>query len=50
LVLKEGAQVMFIKNDPNYEKQYYNGKIGTIQEIDEDIIVVKCPDDDLPSR
>jgi GTPase SAR1 family protein len=47
LVLKEGAQVMFIKNDPNYEKQYYNGKIGTIQEIDEDIIVVKCPDDDF---
>ena len=28
LDLKEGAQVMFVKNDPSSEKRYYNGKIG----------------------
>ena len=26
LVLKKGAQVMFVKNDPSAEKLYYNGK------------------------
>lgn len=45
LVLKEGSQVMFIKNDPSPEKRYFNGKIGTIISIDEDDIVVKCKDD-----
>ena len=30
LELKVGAQVMFIKNDPNPEKAYYNGKIGRL--------------------
>lgn len=33
LTLKEGAQVMFIKNDPSGAKQYYNGKIGTVTNI-----------------
>jgi len=46
LVLKKGAQVMFVKNDPNPEKRYFNGKIGTITEIDREKIVVSCPDDD----
>lgn len=31
LTLKKGAQVMFVKNDPN--KQYYNGMIGEVVEI-----------------
>ena len=31
LSLKVGAQVMFIKNDP--EGEYYNGKIGKVEEI-----------------
>ena len=30
LVLKQGAQVMFVKNDSSPEKRYYNGKIGKI--------------------
>ncbi len=30
LTLKIGAQVMFVKNDPNPEKAFYNGKIGRI--------------------
>ncbi len=32
LSLKKGAQVMFIRNDP--EGEYYNGKIGKVEEID----------------
>ena len=52
LVLKEGAQVMFIKNDPNPGKEYYNGKIGTVtgvvwdDETDERLIKVHCKEDD----
>ena len=34
LVLKEGAQIIFIKND--YERRWVNGTIGTISGIDED--------------
>ncbi|MGE0077093.1 MAG: helix-turn-helix domain-containing protein [Bacteroidales bacterium] len=45
LQLKVGAQVMFVKNDTSFEKLYYNGKIGTIVDIDEDIIHVKCNED-----
>ncbi|TZF83862.1 AAA family ATPase [Pedobacter sp. BS3] len=33
LTLKEGAQVMFIKNDKGEERRYYNGKIGIIKKI-----------------
>ena len=32
LVLKKGAQVMFIKNDP--EKRYYNGTLGEVIALD----------------
>lgn len=46
LVLKEGAQVMFIKNDSSREKLYYNGKIGVVKRIDEDGIRVKCRGDE----
>ncbi len=47
LALKVGAQVMFIKNDSSQEKQYYNGKVGTIIELDQDEITIHCPDDDF---
>lgn len=47
LVLKKGAQVMFIKNDSSIEKRYYNGKIGTVIHLDEDTITVKCSEDDI---
>ena len=40
LVLKKGAQVMFVKNDR--DKRYYNGMIGTITGIDSEAITV-CP-------
>jgi GTPase SAR1 family protein len=48
LILKKGAQVMFVKNDLSGEKLFFNGKIGKVQSFEEDTIVVKCPDDDLP--
>ncbi|MCD6354581.1 MAG: helix-turn-helix domain-containing protein [Prolixibacteraceae bacterium] len=46
LELKVGAQVMFVKNDPEPEKLFYNGKIGKITRFDEDVIYVLCPNDD----
>jgi len=42
LHLKEGAQVMFIKNDMDKARRYYNGKIGTITELSDEKIVVRC--------
>lgn len=39
LRLKVGSQVMFVKN--NWEKRYYNGKIGTIKELKEDEVKVE---------
>jgi hypothetical protein len=45
LTLKEGAQVMFVKNDSSREKLFYNGKIGSIVNFEEDTIFVKCPGD-----
>lgn len=48
LELKEGAQVMFVKNDSSAEKRFYNGKIGKITHIFDDVIEVECPGDDLP--
>lgn len=45
LELKVGAQVMFVKNDPSPEKQYYNGKIGKIISYDKDKgLDVQCDD------
>lgn len=46
LALKTGAQVMFVKNDISPEKIYYNGKIGKIESIEDDIISVKCEGDE----
>lgn len=51
LKLKEGAQVMFIRNDTSIEKKYYNGKIAIVHKIEKatslnesDTITVKFPD------
>ncbi len=45
LLLKKGAQVMFIKNDSNPEKRYYNGKIGKIIALSKKEIRVHCKGD-----
>lgn len=47
LTLKIGAQVMFIKNDSSFEKRYFNGKIGTVIGLDEEMVTVKCGEDDV---
>ncbi|WP_083732814.1 HRDC domain-containing protein [Spirosoma montaniterrae] len=47
LELKIGAQVMFIKNDISRDKLYYNGKIGRIVDIDDDLITVKSGDEHI---
>jgi len=41
LEMKEGAQVMFLKNDTE-EKKYFNGKIGVITKLSDNSIKVKC--------
>ena len=48
LILKMGAQVMFIKNDISHEKQFYNGKIGKIVGFEDETIQVQCPDNEYP--
>ena len=44
LELKVGAQVMFVKNDP--EGAFYNGKIGTVTALTEGRVTVDCEGDD----
>lgn len=46
LILKAGAQVMFVKNDLSADKLYFNGKIGRIQAFEDDSISVMCPGDE----
>jgi hypothetical protein len=43
LVLKEKAQVMFVKNDTSPDKRYYNGKVGKITALRDDEVRVLCP-------
>ena len=45
LTLKEGAQVMFVKNDPSGEHRYYNGRIGHVTCIEDNRLEVYCPGD-----
>lgn len=45
LHLKEGAQVMFIKNDKGDDRKFYNGKLATIKRFDEDKIIVSFLND-----
>ncbi len=43
LTLKQGAQVMFVRNDGAADKRYFNGKIGTVTHLGRERIVVCCP-------
>ncbi|MBK9148060.1 MAG: AAA family ATPase [Flavobacteriales bacterium] len=40
--LKEGAQVMFVKNDA--EKRYFNGKLARVEKLEKDSIAVRMYD------
>ena len=46
LELKQGAQVMFVKNDPSAEHLYYNGRIGRVTYVDAYKILVLCDGDE----
>lgn len=42
LELKIGAQVVFIRNDMDKAKRFFNGKIGTITNLENDKVWVNC--------
>jgi len=43
--LKVGAQIMFIKNDISFDKNFYNGKMGVIDFLGKEEIIVHFPDE-----
>lgn len=45
LTLKEGAQIMFIRNDKGDQRRFYNGKIGTISRIRNKEIFIRFRDE-----
>ena len=47
LMLKEGAQIMFLKNDSGEDKIFYNGKIAKIKILEEDEIKVELPNKEI---
>ena len=45
LRLKEGAQIMFVKNDLSFDKKYFNGKMGVIKSLSTKEILVHFPEE-----
>jgi uncharacterized protein YpbB len=45
LQLKVGAQVMFVKNDLSFDKNYFNGKMGVIKSLSSQEILVHFPEE-----
>lgn len=45
LQLKVGAQVMILKNDTGELKKYFNGKIGKVESLEENKIIVQFSDE-----
>jgi uncharacterized protein YpbB len=45
LQLKVGAQIMFVKNDLAFEKNYFNGKMGIIKSLSSQEILVHFPEE-----
>ncbi len=50
ITLKEGAQVMFVKNDTSPEKKYFNGKIGTVVGLEDKTVFVQCDDEVIEAK
>nr|WP_294870015.1 AAA family ATPase [uncultured Pedobacter sp.] len=46
LKLKEGAQIMFIKNDTGDNRKFYNGKIGKVKSVKDGEIYISFPQED----
>lgn len=45
LHLKVGSQVMFVKNDLSFEKNYFNGKMGFIKSVSSNEVLVHFPEE-----
>ncbi|WP_348812078.1 helix-turn-helix domain-containing protein [Flavobacterium maritimum] len=45
LQLKVGAQIMFVKNDLSFDKNYFNGKMGVIKSLSNQEILVHFPEE-----
>lgn len=45
LKLKIGAQIMFVKNDLSFDKNYFNGKMGIIKSLSSQEILVHFPEE-----
>lgn len=46
LTLKVGARVMFLRNDIRPEKLFYNGKLGIVEELTDEYILVRCGEEE----
>lgn len=46
LKLKEGAQIMFIKNDSGEDRKFYNGKIGKVKAVKQGEICISFPQEE----
>ncbi|TDQ06183.1 ATP-dependent DNA helicase [Pedobacter metabolipauper] len=46
LKIKEGAQIMFIKNDSGDDRKFYNGKIGKVKSIKAGEIYISFPQEE----
>lgn len=44
LRLKVGARVMFVKNDEEMPRRFYNGKMGVVEGLGNGFVVVTCED------
>src|SRR5665647_1097527 len=42
LELKIGAKVMFLRNDSETPRRFFNGKIGVVEKVNDDYITIKC--------
>ena len=47
LTLKEGARVMFIRNDDQKPRRFYNGKLGIVAKIGDNAIIISCEDGEI---
>ncbi|WP_035668955.1 helix-turn-helix domain-containing protein [Flavobacterium sp. 83] len=45
LQLKVGAQIMFVKNDLSFDKNYFNGKMGIVKSLSSHEILVHFPEE-----
>lgn len=48
LTLKRGAQIMFIKNDTEIPRRFYNGKLGRVWNLSPQSVQVMCDDWEEP--